>query len=159
MNRTRFLLLATAIASIYFVLTYAFMPISFGPLQVRVSEALTVLPVFTPAAVPGLFVGCLISNLLMTTIGPIDVVLGSFATLTAAALTWTLRKNRPLAPLPPVLLTVVAVGLELHWVLGVPLLKTMAYVGLGQFAACYLLGYPLMLLISRYEDTLFNKRP
>ncbi len=115
MNRTRFLLLATAIASIYFVLTYAFMPISFGPLQVRVSEALTVLPVFTPAAVPGLFVGCLISNLLMTTIGPIDVVLGSFATLTAGAYPDAAQKQAALAPLPPVLVNAVAVGLELHW--------------------------------------------
>ena len=158
MNKTRQLVIAAVIAAIYFVLTSIFAPISFGQIQVRVSEALTVLPVFTLAAVPGLFVGCLISNLLMTTLGPIDVILGSLATLTAAVMTYLLRNKRPLAPLPPVLVNAVIIGLELHWVLGLPLLETMAYIGLGQFAACYLLGYPLMLLLDRYRDTLFQGR-
>lgn len=157
MNRTRYLLLATAIASIYFVLTYVFAPISFGPLQVRVSEALTVLPVFTPAAVPGLFVGCLLSNLLMTTLGPIDVILGSLATLVAAVGTWLLRERKPLAPLPPVIVNAAVIGLELHIVLGLPLLPTMGYVGLGELVACYMLGYPLMVLLGRYEKTLFQR--
>lgn len=158
MNKTYHIIVAAIIAAIYFALTYIFAPISFGAIQVRVSEALTILPVFTLAAVPGLFVGCLISNLLMSTLGPIDVIFGSLATLTAAVMTYFLRNRRPLAPLPPVLVNAVVIGLELHFILGFPLLETIATVGLGQFAACYLLGYPLMLLLDRYDKTLFHRK-
>ncbi|MFZ5975239.1 MAG: QueT transporter family protein [Bacillota bacterium] len=158
MNKTYHIVVAAIIAAVYFVLTYIFAPISFLQVQVRISEALTILPVFTAAAVPGLFVGCLISNLLMSTLGPIDVIFGSLATLTAALMTYFLRNRRPLAPLPPVLVNAVVIGLELHFILGLPLLETMAYIGLGQFAACYMLGYPLMLLLSRHKNTLFPQK-
>ena len=63
-SRTYFMVYAAAIAAIYTVLTMVFAPISFGPVQFRISEALCILPFFTPAAVPGLFIGCLLSNLL-----------------------------------------------------------------------------------------------
>ncbi|MEL7603718.1 MAG: QueT transporter family protein, partial [Bacillota bacterium] len=80
MTKTKYLIYGAMIAAIYFVLTYAVAPISSGLFQCRISEALCVLPYFTPAAVPGLFVGCLTANLIMmTTMGilPLDVIFGS----------------------------------------------------------------------------------
>lgn len=80
-----FMTQAAMIAAIYVVLTYIFAPFSFGEVQVRISEALTILPIFTPAAIPGLFVGCLIGNILGGAILP-DIVFGSIATLIGAFL-------------------------------------------------------------------------
>ena len=85
-----FMTQAAMIAAIYVVLTYIFAPFSFGEVQVRISEALTILPIFTPAAIPGLFVGCLIGNILGGAILP-DIVFGSIATLIGAFFTWKLR--------------------------------------------------------------------
>ena len=82
------------IAAIYVVLTYVFAPFSFGEVQVRISEALTILPVFTPAAIPGLFIGCLIGNILGGAILP-DIIFGSIATLIGAFFTWKLREKSP----------------------------------------------------------------
>ena len=79
-----------AIAAIYIALTMMFMPISFGPVQFRISEALCVLPYFTPAAVPGLFIGCLLSNLLAGAM-TMDVIFGSIATLIGAVGSYVLR--------------------------------------------------------------------
>ena len=94
---------AALIAAIYVVLTYfiSAFNLASGAIQVRISEALTILPVFTPAAIPGLFIGCLLSNLL-TGCMPLDVVFGSLATLIGACGTYALRKHKWLAPLPPI---------------------------------------------------------
>ena len=78
-----FLTQAAMIAAIYVVLTYVFAPFSFGEVQIRISEALTILPLFTPAAIPGLFVGCLVGNILGGAILP-DIIFGSIATLIGA---------------------------------------------------------------------------
>ena len=90
------------IAAIYVALTYVFAPISFREIQVRIAEALTILPVFTPAAIPGLFIGCILGNMLggaMIT----DIIFGSLAILIGAFFTWKLRKASPfLAPVPPI---------------------------------------------------------
>ena len=97
-----FLTQAAMIAAIYVVLTYVFAPFSFGEVQVRISEALTILPLFTPAAIPGLFVGCLVGNILGGAILP-DILFGSLATLIGAIFTYQLRGKSPfLAPLPPI---------------------------------------------------------
>ena len=103
-NRTPALKVAQGaiIAALYVVLTVIFAPISFGEMQVRISEALTILPMFTPAAIPGLFVGCVLGNLLGGAI-PVDVIFGSLATLIGAVGGYLLRKNRWLVPLPTVL--------------------------------------------------------
>ena len=77
-NKVTFLTQAAVIAAIYVVLTIIFAPFSFGEVQVRISEALTILPFFTPAAIPGLFVGCIIANLLGGAI-PVDIIFGSIA--------------------------------------------------------------------------------
>ena len=101
-NKVLFMAQAAMIAAIYVVLCIAFAPISYGAIQARVAEALTILPYFTPAAIPGLFIGCLIANLIGGSI-MLDVVCGSIATLIGAVGTWMLRrKSRFLAPIPPI---------------------------------------------------------
>ena len=99
---TMFLVQAAAIGAIYVVLTLLFAPLSYGEVQVRFSEALTILPYFTPAAIPGLFVGCILANLLGGSI-PVDIIFGSIATLIGAVFTYKLRGNKWLAPVPPIL--------------------------------------------------------
>ena len=97
-KKVQFIVEAAAIAAIYVVLTVVFSAISFGEVQLRFSEALTILPYFTPAAIPGLFVGCLIGNLFGGAI-PLDIIFGSLATLIGACGTYALRKqNKFLAP-------------------------------------------------------------
>lgn len=137
------------IAAIYAVITIVMAPFSYGPIQVRVSEALTILPFIFPESVLGLFIGCFIANI-YGNYGIIDIVFGSLATLVAAYLT----RKMPhwlLAPLPPVLINAVVVGLMLHYVAGFPLLATMGWVGLGQVLACYVLGLPLLYVLKKYE--------
>ena len=101
-SRIMFIVRAALIAALYAALTLALYPISYGPVQFRVSEALTLLPVFMPEAIPGLFVGCLLANLIgSATIW--DIVFGSLATLIAAVLTYATRRNRYIAAAWPVI--------------------------------------------------------
>ena len=148
-NKTMIMMLARSamIAGIYAIVTIYFAPISYGPLQVRISEALTVLPFLWPEAVMGLFVGCITANFLGG-LGIWDIVLGSLATLLAAWL--TSKTTKPwLAPLPPVLVNSVIVGGYLSLLYNMPWWSTMAYVAVGQVIACYLLGFPLLHLILK----------
>lgn len=96
---TKRLAQGAVIAALYVALTLIFAPISFGAVQLRVSEALTILPLFTPAAIPGLFVGCVLANLIAGAV-VWDVVFGSLATLIGAAVGYALRRNRWLVPIP-----------------------------------------------------------
>ena len=108
---------AAMIAAIYVVLTVfiSAFNLASGAIQVRISEALTILPVFTPAAIPGLFLGCLISNL-VTGCMPLDVVFGSLATLIGACGTYALRKqNKFLAPVSPIVANTIVVPLVLFY--------------------------------------------
>lgn len=106
---TQFLAEAAVIGAIYVVLTLLFAPLSYGEIQIRFSEALTILPFFTPAAIPGLFVGCIIANLFGGAI-PVDIIFGSIATLIGAVFTYRLRScNRFLAPIPPIVSNAVIV--------------------------------------------------
>lgn len=156
MNKVKFLAHAAIIAALYAVLTVALAPISYGLLQVRISEALTVLPFFTPAAIPGLFVGCVVANMLGP-YGMADIVAGSMATLIAAAASYALRKKPVFVPLPPVAANAVIIGTMLFYVYKVPasLLACIAWVGAGELLACYGLGYPLMKYLMKY-DKLFK---
>ncbi len=135
------------IGAVYALLTIILAPISYGMIQVRVAEMLMILPFFTPAAVPGLFVGCLIANI-FGGYGILDIVFGSLATLLSAYLV-TKIKNKYLVPLPPILVNAVIIGIVLHLVLGLPLYLTVAWVGFGQMVACYGLGLPLLLLLEK----------
>ena len=147
------------IAAVYALLTILLAPISSGLIQCRVSEAMSVLPYFTFSAVPGLFIGCLIANLL--TGAPIyDVVFGSLATLLAAYMTYLLRKRAPkwLAPLPSVVVNALVVGALLTYVyqVGVGYWVAAGYVAVGQAIACFALGLPLMSQLDTYRDKLFD---
>ncbi len=158
----RDLAIAAVIAALYAALTVVFAPISYGAVQFRIAEAFTLLPVLFPQAIPGLAVGCLISNLIGG-YGLWDVVLGTLATLAAALLTYGLRRNIWLAAIPPVLTNAVVIGLLLHFMLQLPLLPTMATVGLGQLAVVAILGVPLIFALSKipvfkkFTDTIQRK--
>lgn len=142
---------AGVIAAIYAAL--GMLPYSSSAIQVRVSEALTVLPYITPSAIPGLFVGCIITNIIATG-NIIDIIFGSLATLTAAVFTRKMP-NKLLAPLPPVLINAVVVAIILHYTAGAPLFFTMLTVGTGQTIACYVLGYPLLVKLEKIKHKLF----
>ena len=145
----RNLTLAAAIAALYAALTLLFASVSYGPVQFRISEAFTVLPVLFSSAVPGLTLGCLLANLLGSAT-PWDVVFGTLATLLAALLTRRLRRNIWLAAAAPVVCNAVIIGLVLHFTLADALLfPTMATVGLGEAAVVYALGVPLLLALQR----------
>ena len=144
------LAISAVIAAVYAALTYALAPISYGAVQFRVAEALTLLPILLPQAIPGLFVGCLLANLLGG-FGPADVIFGSLATLAAALLTYYFRKNRYVAALPPVIVNAIVVGIMLNLVAGFELWSTMGYVALGQLGAVYVLGLPLLKVLEKID--------
>ena len=157
-NRVTYLTQAAMIAAIYVVLTYVFAPFSFGEIQVRVAEALTILPMFTPAAVPGLFVGCLIGNILAGAVLP-DIIFGSLATLIGAVFTCKLREKRPFfGTLPPVIANTVIVPLVLRFAYGVnlPIPFLMLTVGAGELISCTALGLVLYRTLSRYGRYIFS---
>ena len=149
----RDLTLAAVLAAVYAVLTVALPIPQYSGVQVRLAEAMTVLPFFFPAATPGLFIGCVIANLFSPY--PLDVVCGSAATLLACLMTQRMP-NRWLAPLPPVLCNAVIVGAEIAWFEGGftaafwPAYAFNAFtVGLGELLACYVLGSLLLLALPR----------
>ena len=143
------LTIAAAIAALYAALTLLFAAISYGPVQFRVAEAFTLLPVLFPQAIPGLTLGCLLANLLGSAT-PWDVVFGTLATLLAAVLTRRLRKNVWLAAAAPVLCNAVIIGLVLHFTLADALLwPTIGSVGLGEAVVAYGLGVPFVLALRR----------
>ncbi len=150
---------AAMIAAIYVVLTILFRPFSFGEIQVRIAEALTVLPVFTPAAIPGLFIGCLIGNILGGAILP-DIVFGSLATLIGAMLTYVLRKqSRYLAVLPPILSNTLIIPFVLRYTYGVnlPIYWMMLTVGIGEVLSCGVLGIILHSALQKYKYKIFKQ--
>jgi uncharacterized membrane protein len=150
-KRVTFVVYAALIAAIYSVLSLVFAPISAGPIQVRIAEALCVLPYFTVAAIPGLFVGCIISNCFVSGMIWADIVFGSLATLIAAILAFALRRFKCLVPLPAVVLNALVVPFVLKYGYGFgDALWFMALtVGLGQICACYGLGLPLLITLER----------
>lgn len=153
MKNTNFLIQAAIIAAVYVTLTIVLIPFSYGVMQVRVSEALTILPFFTPAAIPGLFVGCLVSNL-MGPYGVLDMVLGSSATLLAAVGSYLLRSKPFLVPLPPVIANGIIIGGMLYYAYAVPLplIACILWVAAGELIACYVIGYPLLRYLKKYKS-------
>ncbi len=139
---TRKMARSAIVAAVYATATIGFAPISFGMMQVRVAESLTVLPFLWPDTTVGLVLGCLVANI-VGGYGLLDMGLGSVATLLAALITSRLKRET-LAPLPPVVLNGLIVGAYLSHILGTPMAVTMAYVAAGQVVACYGLGLPLL---------------
>lgn len=159
-KKVLFLVQAAMIGAIYVVLTILFQPISFGQIQVRIAEALTILPVFTPAAIPGLFIGCVIGNILGGSILP-DIVFGSLATLIGAAFTYLLRRqNKYLAVLPPIVSNMVIVPLILRYAYGInlPIAFMMLTVGIGEIISCGILGVILYRALEKYQYKLFKTK-
>ena len=161
---TRRLLQGALIAAIYAVLTILLAPISYGPMQVRISEALTILPALTVDAVPGLFIGCVLANLLGHGVW-FDVLFGSLATLIAAIFAYKWRRLPPLAAFSAVLFNTVIVGPVVYFgfvhapgdpVSWAALLSTAGSVALGELAVCYILGLPLYYALRKLPDHLFN---
>ena len=158
LHKTRWIAHASMIAAIYIIVTWLFAPFGFGEIQVRISEALTILPAFTPAAVPGLFVGCLIGNILGGAILP-DIIFGSLATLIGAVLVYRTRdKHSFLLPLPPILSNTLIVPFVLRYGYGIalPLPLLMFSIGIGELISCGVLGMILHRALSRYRNTLFH---
>lgn len=163
---------AAAIAALYVVLTFVanIFGLSNGVIQVRISEALTILPFFTPLAIPGLFVGCLVSNIL-TGCMPLDIIFGSIATLLGAIGTSMIgslyRKKRGtmhpvklltwLTPIPPILANTLIVPFILAFVYqfegSIPYF--MLTVGIGEIISCGILGLLLQFILKRYAHILF----
>lgn len=154
-RRIRFIATSGLIAAVYVVLAMAFMPFSFGVYQVRIAEALTVLPFLTGAAVPGLYVGCVVANV-VGGMGWLDIIIGPLLTLAAAIATRTIRiqfgdtkKGLYLAPLPAVVFNAFGVAIYLAPLLGFGYWFSVQMVGIGQLVACYGIGLPLLILLRK----------
>ncbi|MDE6925836.1 MAG: QueT transporter family protein [Acetatifactor sp.] len=158
MNRkVLFIVHASVIAALYVVLT--FVANAFGlanyAVQVRFSEALTILPFFTPAAIPGLTLGCLLSNILTGCALP-DIIFGTLATLIGAVLTWLLRRNKWLAPVPPIVANTAIVPFVLYYAYGIrPLWFSFITVGAGEILSCGILGILLLNVLNKYKKYIF----
>jgi len=172
-KKTLFLAQGAIIGALYTVLTVlaGSLNLASGVIQVRFSEALTILPAFTPAAIPGLFVGCVLSNII-TGCHPLDVIFGSLATLLGALGTWCLthsysdkkwsfkntKANYALAPLPPVLANTVIVPFILAYVYQYEgaLWFFAVTVGAGEIISCYILGLCLYSAILPRREQIFK---
>ena len=157
-NKVLFMTQAAMIAAIYVVLCLVFEPISYGAIQTRVAEALTVLPFFIPAAIPGVFIGCLIANVLGGGI-VLDVAAGSLTTLAAAYLTWMLRgKSKFLACFPPIILNAIVIPWVLKYGYGepLPIPFLMGTVGLGEILTAGIMGTVLLCVLARYKGVIFK---
>lgn len=150
---TRTITKISLIAAIYAGLTIGLAPLSYNFIQLRVSEALTVLPFIMPQSILGLFIGCAIANI-YGGLGLYDIVFGSLATLAGAYLT-SKMPSKWLAPLPPVVVNGVVIGYMWSYFAQMPFYLTAGYVAIGQIGACYLLGLPLLHLLEKSE--LFKK--
>lgn len=164
-SKIRKIVYASAIAAVYTALSLALAPISFGAVQFRVAEAMTIFAVFNPAAIWGLTLGCIITNFIGVVAGAnfgmIDVVAGSAATLIAAVCTWLLRKYKikglpVFSTLPPVLINAVVVGAELTLIIGssgtlasYEFLGFAASVAAGQLGACTVVGLILYVALEK----------
>lgn len=169
-KKVLFVVQAAVIAAVYVVLTYfiSAFNLASGAIQVRVSEALCVLPFFTPAAIPGLFLGCLLSNLLTGCI-VWDVIFGSLATLLGALGTWLISgrpglkkdnaagRSRWLAPLPPILANTLIVPFVLYYAYRFPgsIPYFMLTVGIGEIISCGILGLLLLNVLNKYKKYIF----
>ena len=151
---TRSVCLSAMIAALYAALTLLLAPISYGAIQCRISEAMTLLPILLPQAIPGLVIGCLVANLL-SPVAIWDVIFGTLATLIAALGTYRLRKKPLLAALCPVVANGVIVGVMLAVFYALPLWMTMLEVAVGE-AAAVALGFILLAALRKVDLSRFQ---
>ena len=158
-KKIAFLTKAAMIAALYVLLTFfsGLLGLDKGAVQFRISEMLTVLPYFTPAAIPGLFAGCLLANILNGCL-PWDVVFGSIATLIGAIGTYLLRRWRWTAPIPPIISNALIVPPVIIAVYGTELPYILVLVGVlaGEIVCCGILGYAFLGILKKYEQHLFK---
>ncbi len=151
-KKTLYLCQGAIIAAMYVILTYisALMGLSSGVIQVRISEALCIMPIFLPAAIPGLTIGCLIANLLTGSIA-LDVIFGTLATFIGALGTYALRKRKYIYLLPPILSNMIIVPLVLKFAYKLPdaYLFIVATVGVGEVISIGIFGYILKLALEK----------
>lgn len=146
------LALAAMVAALYIAATGLFAPISFGGIQVRISEALCALVLFSPWMVPGLTVGCLLSNLFWSPFGLLDITIGTLATLLGAlGVALFAKKNRALALCMPVVANALLVPIVLSIFIAQAYWIGVIYVGIGQAIACVGLGYPLAKALDKVK--------
>ena len=153
MKHTRYVTQAALVAALYVVLTYlsAAIGLSSGVIQIRFSEALTILPYFMPSSIPGLFVGCILANSL-TGCAVWDVIFGSIAPLLGAIFTYLLRKkNKFLAPIPPILANTIIVPFVLKFIYGFngALPYFFLTVFIGEVLSCGVLGMLLLIALEK----------
>ena len=156
-KKVQFITQGAVIAAIYVVLGLIFDTFSFGPIQFRIAEMLTIMPYFTPAAIPGLFVGCLIANIIGG--GLIwDIVFGSIATLIGAIGSYLVRKNKWLVPLPPIIANMVIVPFVLKYAYGYDglLVYFMFTVGLSEIIVCGIIGMALLTVMAKNREHIFK---
>ena len=159
-QKVRYLVHAAAIAALYVVLTFLANALGLAnyAVQLRFSEALTILPFFTPAAIPGLTVGCLLSNILTGCALP-DIIFGTIATLIGSIFTYLLRKNKWLAPVPPILANTIIVPFVLLYAYGIqPIWLSFITVGAGEILSCGVLGLLLFNLLNKYRYQIFGEK-
>lgn len=152
------------IAAIYAVISLVLAPLSFGNIQIRIAEGLTLLPLLSPIAIIGLGIGCFITNFIgvimgANLLGMMDVFIGTFATVLAAYLTYVLRKKLvkgfPLwATLMPILINALIIGAELTFVFAPEFTLSLflifaSQVALGQALAVYVIGLPLLATLKK----------
>lgn len=156
-KKVQFITQGAVIAAIYVVLVLIFDTFSFGPIQFRIAEMLTIMPYFTPAAIPGLFVGCLIANIIGG--GLIwDIVFGSIATLIGAIGSYLVRKNKWLVPLPPIIANMIIVPFVLKYAYGYDglLVYFMFTVGLSEIIVCGIIGMALLTVMAKNREHIFK---
>ena len=156
-KKVQFITQGAVIAAVYVVLVLIFDTFSFGPIQFRIAEMLTIMPYFTPAAIPGLFVGCLIANIIGG--GLIwDIVFGSIATLIGAIGSYLVRKNKWLVPLPPIIANMVIVPFVLKYAYGYDglLVYFMFTVGLSEIIVCGIIGMALLTVMAKNREHIFK---
>lgn len=154
-KKLRFITKTALIAALYAALTLLLAPFSFGILQFRLSEVLTVLPMFTFSAVPGLTIGCLLANFIGS--GQwIDIVFGTMATLLAALCSYFFRKNKWLVPLPPVVFNALIVGTYLYLLAPseATLLLSIGSIGFSEMVITYVFGIPLISILEKQKNRL-----
>ncbi len=158
-SKVTFITEAAVIAALYTVLVLVFSFSSFGPIQFRIAEALTVLPYFTPAAIPGLTIGCFLSAVI-TGADVLDIIFGSLATLIAAVISYKLRKHKYLVPIPPILANAIIVPWVLRFAYGEaqPIYLMMFTVGAGELLAAGFLGTVLLLALGRIKHIIFRNQ-
>ncbi len=156
-KKTVFISQAAVIAAIYTVLVLIFKFSSFGPIQFRIAEVLTILPYFTPAAIPGVALGCFFSAV-FTGAHVLDIIFGPLATLVAAILSYQLRRYKFLVPIPPIIVNALVVPFILKAAYGeealIPIM--MVSVGAGQLVAAGLFGMIFLFALDNVKDVIFK---